>query len=64
MTDPAGPKAGRHRVLRGGCWAGDGGDCRSALRDGSEPGFRVSLVGFRPVLGRSFPGLAERAKFF
>lgn len=56
MTDPAGPRAGQHRVLRGGCWGDDGRRCRSADRFGSGPGDRGSRVGFRPVLGRSFPG--------
>jgi formylglycine-generating enzyme required for sulfatase activity len=39
-----------NRVLRGGDWDNDGGDCRSANRGGIGLGFRGSLVGFRPVL--------------
>ncbi len=48
--DPAGPTAGTHRMLRGGCWHTHGWVCRAADRfamapDGDDPG-----VGFRIVL--------------
>lgn len=44
-----------NRVLRGGFWVNGGRFCRSALRDGYEPGLRVSNVGFRPVLKKMTP---------
>jgi len=61
-TGPAGLAGGddamgaRRRVLRGGCWLGEGGDCRSASRGASEPDGRNDDFGFR--LAR---GLAEAA---
>lgn len=36
-----------NRVLRGGSWNLDAGDCRSASHAGSHPGNRDSFVGFR-----------------
>jgi len=50
VTDPVGPKSGVYRVLRGGCWFGDGNYCRSAYRDKGFPDKRVGLIGFRLVL--------------
>jgi formylglycine-generating enzyme required for sulfatase activity len=37
----------RHRVLRGGSWFGDSGDCRSAGRSGYDTVGRISFFGFR-----------------
>jgi formylglycine-generating enzyme required for sulfatase activity len=50
VTDPQGPATGSYRVKRGGYWFYDARDCRSGYRSISEPGFRYSNVGFRPVL--------------
>lgn len=47
-TDPAGPDAGKRRVLRGGCWLYDAEGCRSASRDGAPP--MSSSGGLRPVI--------------
>ena len=38
--DPPGPTQASYRVVRGGCWIAHGGYCRSANRNGFEPGFR------------------------
>ncbi|MCP4117043.1 MAG: SUMF1/EgtB/PvdO family nonheme iron enzyme [Desulfobacteraceae bacterium] len=46
-------KRGGRRVLRGGCWYGGAGFCRSAFRYGLEPGIRFIDIGFR--LSRSVP---------
>ena len=55
-TDPTGPVGGVRRVSRGGSWSNGPRGCRSAYRDGSEPGYRVDSLGFRvalaPVLER------------
>ena len=50
VTDPQGPATGSFRVNRGGSWIDSAGYCRAALRDGNGPGYRVSHLGFRPVL--------------
>ncbi len=47
-TDPAGPRKGSSRVIRGGSWSNKDAQCRSALRGRSGPwllsfGFRVAL---------------------
>ena len=47
--DPSGPRAGSHRVHRGGCWYGNPGLCRSASRDRDAPGRRYGVLGFRLV---------------
>ncbi|HEU0174148.1 MAG TPA: SUMF1/EgtB/PvdO family nonheme iron enzyme [Blastocatellia bacterium] len=45
-----------HRVARGGSFKGYGGVCRSAYRDFYSPIARMSLIGFRVVVGaRTFP---------
>jgi formylglycine-generating enzyme required for sulfatase activity len=47
-TDPRGPDGGNLRVMRGGCWGGNGSwDCRAAYRGAAEPGDR----GARPGIG-------------
>ncbi|MBP5510396.1 MAG: formylglycine-generating enzyme family protein [Kiritimatiellae bacterium] len=52
-TDPTGPSFGAGRVLRGGSWSVIARDCRSAVRDKIEPGFRIDYLGFRPALAPS-----------
>jgi hypothetical protein len=42
----------KYRVLRGGSWGLYGGDVRSAVRSGDEPGLRGSGVGFRLARGQ------------
>ncbi len=37
------------RVNRGGCWQGDAGDCRAAIRGRVIPGNRYGILGFRLV---------------
>ena len=50
VTDPAGPSQGSLRVCRGGSWYNVASRCRSALRDGYYPGYRIYDLGFRLVL--------------
>ena len=50
VTDPTGPSSGSSRVFRGGGWFYVAGFVRSAIRSRCAPGFRYSLLGFRPVL--------------
>ena len=53
-TDPAGPKAGKQRVLRGGAWISDGpANCRSAHRGGDTPATLNPYYGFRVAMGTS-----------
>ena len=52
-TDPKGPSSGSYRVVRGGSWLLGARYCRSALRDGYDPGYRGGSLGFR--LARSLP---------
>ena len=47
QSDPMGASSGGNRVYRGGSWNGDAGYCRSANRDGNDPGGRDSRLGFR-----------------
>ena len=50
VTDPTGPSSGSGRVGRGGSWSSGAGGCRSALRSGSRPDARSSVLGFRLAL--------------
>ena len=50
MRDPAGPVAGRFRVLRGGSWRNQADRCRAAYRNALAPHQRDSATGFRVVL--------------
>jgi formylglycine-generating enzyme required for sulfatase activity len=45
--DPTGPPAAKWRVIRGGCYLSDAGECRAACRDALEPEGQGSNVGFR-----------------
>ena len=55
VTDPQGPPSGwLWKVVRGGEWGGDGGDCRSARRGYVGSG-RFSNNGFRVVLAPGQP---------
>ena len=47
VTDPAGPRSGTHRIVRGGSWFSYARICRSARRSGDLPGNRVNTLGFR-----------------
>jgi formylglycine-generating enzyme required for sulfatase activity len=51
QNNPSGPKSGSSRVFRGGGCNDATGDCRSAIRPGFVPGYRV--LGFR--LARKVP---------
>ncbi len=51
--DPTGPAGGSNRIFRGGTWSGPPRDCRSANREGREPGYRWGNLGFRVALGQS-----------
>ena len=48
-VDPEGPASGSDRVIRGGSWFYDAGDCRSAYRRIADPGDRSDNLGFRLV---------------
>jgi formylglycine-generating enzyme required for sulfatase activity/energy-coupling factor transporter ATP-binding protein EcfA2 len=54
--DPEGPSDGAYRVIRGGSFHDPAWHCRSAARDGHEPGVRVNNLGFRLVLLPGQPG--------
>ncbi len=45
--DPANPKAGRNKVVRGGCWRWGITDARSASRFDVHPTHRSATIGFR-----------------
>ena len=47
VVDPKGPDAGKHRVLRGGCWFNYPRHCRSAFRNGFVPDVRIHNMGLR-----------------
>ncbi len=47
VTDPAGPKSGKKRVVRGGNWAFDAGIARNAFRFGVDPDLCTDFTGFR-----------------
>ena len=47
VDDPRGPVTGSVRVIRGGCWRSPARFCRSAVRDGHEPGIRHVNLGLR-----------------
>ena len=45
--DPSGPRTATNRVIRGGCWFFDAGDCRAAFRRVFMPRLRRFNLGFR-----------------
>jgi formylglycine-generating enzyme required for sulfatase activity len=45
--DPAGPKAGTYRVIRGGSWVNPGQYCRAAMRTLEHPAATSYVIGFR-----------------
>lgn len=47
VVDPQGTEKGEFRVLRGGSWLNSPALCRSAYRDGMQPGLRYRNFGFR-----------------
>ena len=47
QVNPRGPEGGENRVLRGGSWIFNAGNCRSAYRYGSTPSNRNDNIGFR-----------------
>ena len=53
VTDPRGPEVGSYCVNRGGCWDLVAANCRSALRDRSDPSLRYFRFGFRLALSSS-----------
>ena len=46
-VDPRGSSGGSYRVIRGGSWDDDAVFCRSAYRNGRDPGGRSRYLGFR-----------------
>jgi formylglycine-generating enzyme required for sulfatase activity len=48
--DPQGPKTGRYRVIRGGCWCDRAVSCRSADRDRARPDSRTDKTGIRVAI--------------
>jgi formylglycine-generating enzyme required for sulfatase activity len=56
--NPAGPRDGSARVMRGGSSGDDARGCRSADRDRGDPGYGYDDVGFRVVL--PFPPEPDR----
>ena len=51
--DPVGPGGGSFRVIRGGCWRGSPGLCRSANRIFLDPSNRIDYLGFRVARSQS-----------
>jgi len=65
--DPRGPKSGKTRVLRGGCWNSRAEQCRSSYRNYEDPGYTDvcfgadvhGFVGFRCVKRQAATGTAN-----
>ena len=52
QTNPTGPSTSHYRVLRGGGWCDDAGDCRVSVRYGYYPSNRYSDLGLRLCLSQ------------
>ena len=50
QTNPTGPSSGSYRVLRGGGWCSDAGNCRVSTRSNYDPDYWFNLIGFRLAL--------------
>jgi formylglycine-generating enzyme required for sulfatase activity/outer membrane protein assembly factor BamB len=50
VKDPAGPRSGTARVIRGGGWRTEGSGCRSSYRNADMPTGRYYVTGFRVVM--------------
>lgn len=50
--DPAGPESGSSRVFRGGSWANNADNCRTARRFSSDPEYAENHLGFRVARNR------------
>lgn len=48
-TNPKGASSGLYRVIRGGCWDDNAGNCRSADRDNNTQSFSSHYMGIRLV---------------
>jgi len=47
VRDPTGPTSGSARVVRGGSWNINRGDCRAASRNRNDPAYFLNDIGFR-----------------
>ena len=47
QTNPTGPSSGSYRVMRGGGWDYDAGDCRVSFRSSFNPSNCYFSIGFR-----------------
>ena len=60
--DPKGPERRRkYRICRGGSWANEPCDCRSACRLGNLPNERCNYLGFRVVFNLEYTNESARA---
>ena len=50
QSNPTGPESGSNRVLRGGSWGSNAGDCRVSFRYNNFPSYRGYNFGFRLVI--------------
>lgn len=50
FSDPSGPTQGSERVVRGGSWLSEAGQCRSASRYSFNPDYGSDELGFRVVM--------------
>jgi formylglycine-generating enzyme required for sulfatase activity len=53
VTNPVGPDSGSYRVGRGGSWINQASICRSAVRLGFVPSYRLYDLGLRLLLSPS-----------
>ncbi|MBQ7212357.1 MAG: formylglycine-generating enzyme family protein, partial [Muribaculaceae bacterium] len=52
QANPTGPTSGSYRVLRGGSWSYNAGDCRVSYRYYYSPTHRYGNIGFRLALSQ------------